>query len=222
MILQEHISLDSEHPYMKPRRDGDTKKKRKKEKVVSLRMSEDSFDTIEEYTSRQGLSVNAYLNSIVDGYAEWYIPGSSYERVAVPKKLLATLFESADKNTLEKLGQYWAAHEAKNTILLSGREFSLESAIDYVKKASKYFVKSNARITLMKSEIDVSQDNHDSDREGRDLDNDILIVVRHDMGNNFSIFASQFFLYFFRQLESRKVTVNHDSTTNFVKLEKLR
>jgi predicted DNA binding CopG/RHH family protein len=56
-------------------RDGDTKKKRKKEKVVSLRMSEDSFDTIEEYASRQGLSVNAYINSIVDSYAEWYIPG---------------------------------------------------------------------------------------------------------------------------------------------------
>jgi hypothetical protein len=212
VIVQEHISA---------RRDGDTKKKRKKDKVVSLRMSEDSFDTIEEYASRQGLSVNAYLNSIVDAYAEWYIPGSSYERVAVPKKFLSILFKSVDKNTLEKLAQYWA-HEAKNTIFLSGSEFSLESAIDYVKKVSKYAVKSNARITLMKSGIDVGQENHDSDGKGKDLDNDILIVVRHDMGNNFSIFASQFLLYFFKQLESRKVTVNHDSTTNFVKLEKLR
>jgi hypothetical protein len=202
-------------------RDGDTKKKRKKEKVVSLRMSEDSFDTIEEYASRQGLSVNAYINSIVDSYAQWYIPGISLERVAVPKKLLATLFDAADKNTLDKLGQYWA-HEAKNTILLSGSEFSLESAIDYVKKASKYFVHSSPTITLVKSEIDVSEVRHDSDHEGKGLDNDILMAVRHDMGNNFSIFTSQFLLHFFRQLESRKVTEDHDSTTNFVKLEKMR
>jgi hypothetical protein len=202
-------------------KDGDTKKKRKKEKVVSLRMSEDSFDTIEEYASRQGLSVNAYINSIVDSYAEWYIPGISLERVAVPKKLLATLFDAADKNTLDKLGQYWA-HEAKNNILLSGSEFSLESAIDYVKKASKYFVHSSPTITLVKSEIDASDVSHATDREGKGFDNDILLAVRHDMGNNFSIFVSQFLLHFFRKLESRKVTEDHDSTTNFVKLEKMR
>ena len=207
--------------HISQRRGGDAKKKRKKEKVVSLRMSEDSFDTIEEYASRQGLSVNAYINSIVDSYAQWYIPGISLERVAVPKKLLATLFDAADKNTLDKLGQYWA-HEAKNTILLSGSEFSLESAIDYVKKASKYFVHSSPTITLVKSEIDVSEVRHDSDHEGKGLDNDILMAVRHDMGNNFSIFVSQFLLRFFRQLESRKVTEDHDSTTNFVKLEKLK
>lgn len=202
-------------------RGSDAKKKRKKEKVVSLRMSEDSFDTIEEYASRQGLSVNAYINSIVDSYAQWYIPGISLERVAVPKKLLATLFDAADKNTLDKLGQYWA-HEAKNTIFLSGSEFSLESAIDYVKKASKYFVHSSPTITLVKSEIDISEVSHDTDREGKGFDNDILIAVRHDMGNNFSIFVSQFLLHFFRKLESRKVTEDHDSTTNFVKLEKMR
>lgn len=207
--------------HISQRRDGDSKKKRKKEKVVSLRMSEDSFDTIEEYASRQGLSVNAYINSIVDSYAQWYIPGISLERVAVPKKLLATLFDAADKNTLDKLGQYWA-HEAKNNILLSGSEFSLESAIDYVKKASKYFVHASPTITLVKSEIDVSEVSHDTDHEGKDFDNDIRIAVRHDMGNNFSIFVSQFLLHFFRKLESRKVTEDHDSTTNFVKLEKLR
>ncbi len=202
-------------------RDANTKKKRKKEKVVSLRMSEDSFDTIEEYASRQGLSVNAYINSIVDSYAQWYIPGISLERVAVPKKLLATLFDAADKNTLDKLGQYWA-HEAKNNILLSGSEFSLESAVDYVKKASKYFVHASPTITFLKSENGVSEVSHDTDREGKSFDNDILIAVRHDMGNNFSIFVSQFLLHFFRKLESRKVTEDHDSTTNFVKLEKFR
>jgi hypothetical protein len=74
----------------------------------------------------------------------------------------------------------------------------------------------------VKSEIDISEVSHDTDREGKGFDNDILIAVRHDMGNNFSIFVSQFLLHFFRKLESRKVTEDHDSTTNFVKLEKMR
>ena len=49
------------------------RKKTKKEKVITLRMKENSFDIIHEYAEAHGLSVNAYLNSIVDSYAEWII-----------------------------------------------------------------------------------------------------------------------------------------------------
>ena len=43
-----------------------TKGKRKKEKVITLRMNNDSFDIIEEYAGAHGLSVNAFINSIIE------------------------------------------------------------------------------------------------------------------------------------------------------------
>ena len=48
-------------------------KKKDKKKDITLRMKENSFKIIHEYAEVRGLSVNAYLNSIVDSYAEWII-----------------------------------------------------------------------------------------------------------------------------------------------------
>ena len=82
-------------------------------------MKENSFKIIHEYAETHGVSVNAYLNSIVDSYAEWIIPSSSYE-VRVPKKMLATVFVWDKKEGLKQMSQHWA-NEAKNAILLCGR-----------------------------------------------------------------------------------------------------
>jgi hypothetical protein len=36
----------------------------KKEKVITLRMRQESFQTVEDYAKGKGLSVGAYINSI--------------------------------------------------------------------------------------------------------------------------------------------------------------
>ena len=127
-----------------------TKGKRKKEKVITLRMNNDSFDIIEEYAGAHGLSVNAFINSIIERNVEWIIPSSSYEQVTVPKKMLASLFDSANENALEQMAQYWAT-EARNAILLFGNNLTLTSAIDYVRRVSKYFIRSDAKISIIKN-----------------------------------------------------------------------
>jgi predicted DNA binding CopG/RHH family protein len=43
---------------------------KKKEKVVTLRMDQESFKTVEDYAKGKGLSVSAYINSVLDSYIE--------------------------------------------------------------------------------------------------------------------------------------------------------
>ena len=59
---------------------------KKREKVVTLRMDEESFKTVEDYAKGKGLSVGAYINSVLDSYTEWFIPLASNEKIAIPKK----------------------------------------------------------------------------------------------------------------------------------------
>ncbi len=207
-----------------------TKGKKKKEKVITLRMNNDSFDIIEEYAGAHGLSVNAYINSIIETYVEWLIPLSTIERVTVPKKMLASLFDSANENALEQMAQYWAT-EANNAILLFGNNLSLTSAIDFVRRASKYFIHSDAKVIIIKNKdiVKLSEDiNVESkykmidDDDNNIADSDILIVIRHDLGKNFSIFWSKQMSTFFNAIQSRKVSVSHDTTTVWMKIEKLR
>jgi hypothetical protein len=74
---------------------------KKKEKVVTLRMNEESFQTVEDYAKGKGLTVSAYINSIIDQYVGFFIPLASVEKVTIPKKVLYSLFSYASKESLE-------------------------------------------------------------------------------------------------------------------------
>jgi hypothetical protein len=206
--------------------------KLKKEKVITLRMNKHSYDIIAEYAESRGLSVNAYLNSVADAQAEWFIPFSSYDMVSWAKKQLAALFESANENFLEQMAQR-QANEGKNCTLLTHGVFTLGTVIDMIRRDAKYSIGSDIRITKMtpangihnfdrnNAGPELKTINNDRNEDDEHMDNDILIVLRHDLGRNFSIYWSKFCLYFFNLLKSRKVSVNYDSTTVSIKLEKL-
>jgi hypothetical protein len=131
---------------------------KKKEKVVTLRMNEDSFKTVEDYAKGRGLSVSAYITSVLDSYSERFIPLASNERIAIPKKALYQLFSYASRDSLDDLVKVWE-DEPKNALRLLGGEINLESALNSVSKISKYLMGSDARIitTEQKDNLDCNQ-----------------------------------------------------------------
>lgn len=167
--------------------------------MITLRVNEQSFNIIRDFAANRGLSVNAYLNSVIDSQAEWFIPTSSYAAVTVPKAMLSALFSLIDRQSIEALAKKWAA-EARNIIMLSGQELTAEAALDFVRKISKYFMGTDARI--------------------KSTDHSISIAIRHDGGANFSYFTAQSFAYLFQRIEIRAI-VDHDETTVFIRMEKL-
>jgi uncharacterized protein (DUF1778 family) len=208
------------------------RKKPKKDKVITLRMNKHSYDIIEEYAEARGLSVNAYLNSVADSQAEWFIPFSSYDLISLGKKQLATLFEFGNENFLEQMAQH-QANEGKNCTLLTHGVFTLATVIDMIRRECKYSFDSDIRITKINPANGVHNFdrnsvgpelrtiNNNRNEDDNQMDNEILIVLRHDLGRNFSIYWSKFCLYFFNLLKSRKVSVNYDSTTVSIKLERM-
>ena len=172
---------------------------KKRERMVTLRVNDRSFNVIKDFAANHGLSVNAYLNSVIDSQAEWFIPTSSYAAVTVPKAMLAILFSLIDRQTLDMLARKWAA-EARNIIMLSGQEPGVESALDFARKVSKYFMGTDARINS--------------------TDKAVSIVIRHDGGKNFSYFTAQSFVFLFEKLEIR-ASVDHDDTAVFIRMEKV-
>lgn len=171
---------------------------RKRERMVTLRVNDRSFSVIKDFAANRGLSVNAYLNSVIDSQAEWFIPTSSYAAVTVPKAMLAILFSMMDRQTLDMLAGKWAA-EARNIIMLSGQEPDVESALDFARKVSKYFMGTDARISS--------------------TDKAVSIAIRHDSGKNFSYFTAESFVLLFEKLEIR-ASVDHDDTAVFIRMEK--
>lgn len=181
-----------------------------RDKVITLRMNENSFNIIQDHAASRGLSVNSYLNSIIDSYAEWFIPLSSYAPVAVPKRFFSSLFSLASKDNLDELAQSWAKEARNATILLFGTDFNLKSALDYTRRISKYVMDSDARIII----------NNDRHKYAEDNNEDVSIVIRHDLGENFSFYYSRRFLYFFELLQSVKVVAEYDASTITIRLDR--
>lgn len=172
---------------------------KKKEKVVTLRMNEDSFQTLEDYAKGKGLSVSAYINSVLDSYTEWFIPLASNERIAISKKAIYQLFSFASKESLEYLANEWE-DEPTNALRLLGGEFNIESALNLISRASKYLMGTDARII-------------------RSQPKKTWIVIRHNLGENFSYFWNKLFLHFFGLLQDHvDIITEYNETTISIRL----
>jgi chromosomal replication initiation ATPase DnaA len=188
----------------------------KKDKVITLRMREDSFDIIRDFAESQGLSVNAYLNSIIETYVEWLIPTDSYVHLMVPRKMMIDLFNSLTEKDIQRLSDEWG-REAKNATIMMGKEFTLENAIEFLKKVSKYFTNSNIRVITNKQQI-IPSDNYDIENY---CNSDILLIIRHELGQNFSKFYSGSTEKLLNMLENVKTSTEYDNSTIFIKIKKL-
>ena len=74
---------------------------KKKDRVITLRVDQDSFDIVESFAKAKGLSVSAYINSVIKSQTEYFIPLASNEKVSIPKSILYSLFSYASKENLD-------------------------------------------------------------------------------------------------------------------------
>lgn len=140
--------------------------------IVTLAVHRRTMKVIGDFAAGQGLDARAYINSVLEPYANWYIPVRSFDPVTVPKKMLSALFGMATHEQLDALTRQWAV-ESKNILMLSGADFNLETALTFARLISKYFVGGDARMI----------DSQDKNK------NVVSMVVRHDAGNTFPSFA---------------------------------
>jgi hypothetical protein len=170
--------------------------------TLPVEVTDDALQVIQEFASRQGMNPAALLSSIVQSYAEWHIPVRSFDPVSVPKKMLGSIFEMIPKETIDKLAEQWAT-ESKNIVLLSGSEFSVETAIAFTYKVSKYFMGADAKLI----------------KRNEKEDKTISFIIRHDGGDKFSYFCARCFHYFFNSFPLKHVVVDHDQSSVYIEVD---
>ena len=84
---------------------------KKKDRVITLRVSENDFNVVENFAKAKGLSVSSYINSVIKSQTEYFIPTASNEKVSIPKSILYSLFSYASKENLDDLAKHWAIEQ---------------------------------------------------------------------------------------------------------------
>ena len=168
---------------------------------MPVEISDEAFHVIQEYASKQNINAGALVASVVQSFAEWDIPVKSFEPVTVPKKMLGVLFELISKENIDRLTEQWAV-ESRNIVLLSGSNFSVETAIAFTYRVSKYFMGADAKLIRSK-----------------DNDSSISFIIRHDGGANFSYFCARCFYHFSNFFPLKRVVVNHDASSVYIEVD---
>lgn len=176
---------------------------KKKERVITLRISENDFNIVESFAKAKGLSVSAYISSVIKSQTEYFIPLASTEKVSIAKKALYSLFSYASKDSLDDMVSQWAI-ELKHAVQLIWGELNLQTSLDAISKVSKYLMGTEARV------ITTSNFTKDAGyNERRELSkilnyssDTFWIIIRHNLGENCSYFWNKMFIQFLGNLQN--------------------
>ena len=205
---------------------------KKKDRVITLRISEDDFNVVEGFAKAKGLSVSAYINSVIKSQTEYFIPLASTKKVSIPKEVLNSLYSFASKDDLDDLVNKWTIELEHVTRLLWG-ELNLQTSLDVISKVAKYLMGTDARIvTTDKSNRESSFKeikekrgtvlNHSDKLSGIDKNtsNPFWIIIRHNLGANYSYFWNKMLIHFLGNLQnSVDFITEYDDTTISVRLK---
>ena len=203
---------------------------KKKDRVITLRVSENDFNIVENFAKAKGLSVSSYINSVIKSQTEYFIPTASNQKVSIPKSILHSLFSYASKENLDDLANQWAIEQEHVARLLWG-EINLHALLDVIFKISEYMMGTDARVVIDTRVVtkdagfnegkDLSAIlNHSGDISGIKASDSFWVVIRHNLGKNYSYFWNNMFIKFLGLLQnSVDFTTEYDETTISIRLK---
>ena len=154
---------------------------------------------------------------------------ASNEKVSIPKSILYSLFSYASKENLDDLANHWAIEQEHVTRLLWG-EINLHAILDVIFKISKYLMGTDARVITTSNltkdagyneEKDLSTIfNYGEDVSRINTSGTFWIVIRHNLGKNYSYFWNNMFIKFLGLLQnSVDFTIEYDETSISIRLK---
>jgi hypothetical protein len=203
---------------------------KKKDRVITLRISENDFNVVEIFAKAKGLSVSAYINSVIKSQTEYYIPLASTKKVSIPKEVLNSLYSYASKDNLDDLANKWAIELEHVTRLLWG-ELNLQTSLDVISKIAKYLMGTDARVITTnnfkkdagyneRKELRTALNSSDTTSGINNASIPFWIIIRHNLGANYSYFWNKMFIQFLGNLQnSVDFSTKYDDTTISIRLK---
>ena len=202
--------------------------RKKKDKVITLRIDENDFNVVEEFAKAKGLSVSAYISSVIKSQTEYFIPLASTEKVSIPKKALSSLYSYASRDSLDELSDQWAI-ELKHVVRLIWGEVNLQTSLDAISKVSKYLMGTDAKVVRAsnfanREELSAFLNSNDIvSRTNNNTSDPLWIIIRHNLGVNCSYFWNKMFIQFLGYIhDSVDFITEYDDTTISIRLKMRR
>lgn len=146
---------------------------------ISFRLGVKTIESLKKISLKEQESVNAIVNRVLTRFAKWDSQAYAAGMIQFPRSVLARLFEKCSDNEIENIAKEYVKTDFRDQILLMKKDFSSKDIIDSLEYWSKV------------SHFPYTHD---------DIDNVCTMVIRHQLGNKFSLFLKHVLTGLFTEL----------------------
>ncbi|MDE1828784.1 MAG: hypothetical protein KGI25_00525 [Thaumarchaeota archaeon] len=169
---------------------------KKETQSLTLRLPKSSVNKMKKIAARKNMTTNALASQIVDSFLGWELNAAEAGWVVMPKPFLIGLLEKLDKETVVSVTSQLAKHLAKDITHYMKGKHSLQEWLSIIRGRAE---RSGFHLTE-------HQQNHG-----------IVIIMQHDMGENWSIYFKTFYENVFSDL-GVKVEFDYTDKSIIIKL----
>lgn len=143
-----------------------------KKENFTLRIDAKSINMMKEKARKENVSVNQFINKLLDTAIYWNSHAPTAGWIPMPKKILLEMAEKFSNDELEELANKLGKQIAKDILLFTSGEYDIDSWIDFL------------RIRSLVSGFEFTEH-----REG----NTIKCILHHSMGKKWSVWFQGFY-----------------------------
>ncbi|MGC1426756.1 MAG: toxin-antitoxin system HicB family antitoxin [Nitrosotalea sp.] len=143
-----------------------------KKESFTLRINAESIDLIKENAHKENVSVNQFINRLLDTAVYWNLHARSAGWIPMPKQILLELIKKSSDAEIEELADKLGKQIAKDILLFTDKKYDVDSWIDFLRIRSQV---SGFEFTEHKE------------------DNIIKCIIHHSMGKKWSIWFQRFY-----------------------------
>jgi hypothetical protein len=153
--------------------------KGKKTAVRAIRIAKSVDEVLELEAEEQSTSVNGLVSSALTKFAEWDRYAERFGFVTLPNQILRKLVSIANQDIIADAALELGPELLKSEVMFRYKEATIEKFLEWLSLITKYS-------GLHKTEI-------------AKINGDHIIVLKHELGQNWSIFLSNYFASAFKE-----------------------
>ncbi len=161
---------------------------KRKSETVSFRIDSDIYSALQDESRKAGVNLNTLAGQIFNAYVSWGRYAHKLSFLPTGKDLLRELFQTVDKDTLERIAKHLGGTRAREEILFLFHRISPVAVLRFIE--------------LWGSHFDAFEHHYDGKKH--------FFTILHDINLNFSVFTKQ---YVSSMIESTLARIIQSETT---------
>lgn len=139
----------------------------------AIRIAKDLDRILQQEAQKRNITVNGLISSVLTRFAEWDRYAEEFGLAALPTQVLRKLTKLADEELIAKAGAELGPELLRSEVIFWYKQVTLQTFLEWFALFSKYSGLHKTSITK--------------------TDGDYIIVIRHEVGEKWSVFLKNYF-----------------------------